>query len=458
MLPNLWLRVGSSVAGYFLQVTAAYVVCLLLVRLNKVPQRRFWIWRALVIGAGTYWTYSLVTVFRPVTASAAHSGRTLGAMAPVSVSLPPSWSGAIATAGVAVAAVYGVFALALLVRVAWRHARLALLMRHTVEPPGCIAAVFTDMCRRFGAPDCELAVLPGIGSPATAGVWRPRILLPLECDRDHAALEDVLWHELAHVVRRDYVWATISDVICCLVFFHPAVFRARAAMRVERELACDLAVVRDRPGHRADYAECLTRFARARMLSDSAALGIDFAAAASILSLRVNTILAEPPAPQRGRTALHAIAGAALLAAFAWVSPGLTVLVRFAEVTLAPTAASLSQRVAARPAATSKPVHHPTTMTRTPAVVAEDGYPAAHRWSARIPVGDVSGNMRADEPDVMAAQPSTTAGLGEPTVVTPQVKAPSLGQVLTTIGVIAVGADRDDRRSGRFAPIGANHP
>ena len=135
-------------------------------------------------------------------------------------------------------------------------------------------------------------VLPGLKSPATAGWWNPRILLPEVCEQigPTPQVADVLCHELVHVARRDYLWAGLSDLICCLLFFHPAVWKARKAMVLQGELACDLAVLETRSGDRADYADSLTYFVRLRMLQDGFSLGVDFAASAS-LGLRIRTIL-----------------------------------------------------------------------------------------------------------------------------------------------------------------------
>jgi beta-lactamase regulating signal transducer with metallopeptidase domain len=106
----------------------------------------------------------------------------------------------------------------------------------------------------------------------------------------------ILRHELAHVIRRDYLLSSLIDGACTLLFFHPALWAARKRMRVERELACDRAVVEACPDHRADYAASLTQFVRLSMGARRLSPEVQFAAPSSLLGRRVHTILLEPVA------------------------------------------------------------------------------------------------------------------------------------------------------------------
>jgi TonB family protein len=74
----------------------------------------------------------------------------------------------------------------------------------------------------------------------TWGVKRPRIILPAAArtwtdDR----IRVVLAHEIAHVVRRDWLLQTAAEVVRCVYWFNPILWIACAQMRQESEQACD---------------------------------------------------------------------------------------------------------------------------------------------------------------------------------------------------------------------------
>ena len=96
-----------------------------------------------------------------------------------------------------------------------------------------------------------------IAVPVTAGWLRPVILLPTDCDGWPAPRRRmVLIHELSHVARGDVLWQIAAKLACVIYWLHPLVWLAARRMRVEREAACDDAVLRDveRP---SEYASLL---------------------------------------------------------------------------------------------------------------------------------------------------------------------------------------------------------
>ena len=65
-------------------------------------------------------------------------------------------------------------------------------------------------------------------------------------------LERIFRHELQHIRRRDFVFDGIASFCRALLFFYPAVWYAMLRLKLESELACDLAVVSDSPERRAN--------------------------------------------------------------------------------------------------------------------------------------------------------------------------------------------------------------
>jgi beta-lactamase regulating signal transducer with metallopeptidase domain/HEAT repeat protein len=123
--------------------------------------------------------------------------------------------------------------------------------------------------RAWTAPLCEIAdrldldQVPRLLSsslvemPFACGVFEPTIVLPASAEQwSDSRRRAVLFHELAHVKRRDLVGHTLGRVACALYWFHPLVWTAARQLRAESERACDDLVLSC--GARAsDYADHL---------------------------------------------------------------------------------------------------------------------------------------------------------------------------------------------------------
>ncbi len=76
--------------------------------------------------------------------------------------------------------------------------------------------------------------------PATAGLFRPVILVPTEAvGWDSDRLQMVIGHESAHIRRGDWLWQGVARVACAVHWFNPLVWLAASQMRAESEFASD---------------------------------------------------------------------------------------------------------------------------------------------------------------------------------------------------------------------------
>ena len=82
--------------------------------------------------------------------------------------------------------------------------------------------------------------------PGVVGIRSPILLLPnnIETHLTSAQMRGVLDHELCHVRRRDNLTSALHMVVEALFWFYPLVWWLGARLIVERERACDEAVVR----------------------------------------------------------------------------------------------------------------------------------------------------------------------------------------------------------------------
>jgi beta-lactamase regulating signal transducer with metallopeptidase domain len=180
----------------------------------------------------------------------------------------------------------------------WRLRRLrrscavvdaALLDPELREALGLFSATHSLIHRARSAMVC---VSDRVGVPTAVGFVNPVIVIPgwLLQELSPSELKQVLLHEVAHLRRRDD-WTNLAQkIVKALLFFHPAVWWIEKQVSLEREMACDDAVLAETANPRA-YAECLTHLAEKSFVRRSLALAQAALGRVRQTSLRVAQIL-----------------------------------------------------------------------------------------------------------------------------------------------------------------------
>ncbi|MCC6462701.1 MAG: M56 family metallopeptidase [Saprospiraceae bacterium] len=104
----------------------------------------------------------------------------------------------------------------------------------------------------------ELLESAMVRSPLTIGYLKPVILFPIGLINhlSETEVEAILAHELAHILRRDYLFNILQSLIEALFYYHPAIWWLSAQVRNERESASDdmaIALL----GNKINYAKAL---------------------------------------------------------------------------------------------------------------------------------------------------------------------------------------------------------
>jgi len=101
-----------------------------------------------------------------------------------------------------------------------------------------------------------------VNSPITFGWWTPVILLPFSiCNQlTLQEVETILMHELAHILRNDYILNIILTLVQIILFFNPIIYLFKRETNLQREIACDQFVV-NRNVHKLDYMNALYKLA-----------------------------------------------------------------------------------------------------------------------------------------------------------------------------------------------------
>jgi beta-lactamase regulating signal transducer with metallopeptidase domain len=151
--------------------------------------------------------------------------------------------------------VIAVIALARVVAGVWqvRHIRRSC----TEIPEADLDPVLREVMRESSRP-VRLLTSEETRIPAALGFRNPAIVLPAWTLRElsPAELKPILIHELAHLRRHDDWTNLLQKAIRAILIFHPAVWWIDARLSMEREMACDDAVLAATGNPRA-YAGCL---------------------------------------------------------------------------------------------------------------------------------------------------------------------------------------------------------
>jgi bla regulator protein blaR1 len=119
------------------------------------------------------------------------------------------------------------------------------------------------------------------GSPMVCGMFKPVLLLPekLAADIDSDALRQIVFHELAHLKRRDLLTVWILHAMRTVYWFHPAVHWVGYRAGLDRELACDHLALMHSGVSVAAYAHTLIdaagRATQPMVLNAAVAAGLD---------------------------------------------------------------------------------------------------------------------------------------------------------------------------------------
>jgi len=97
--------------------------------------------------------------------------------------------------------------------------------------------------------------------PAVVGIVNPRIVLPRDFEQRYTPAERdlVIAHERAHIEAFDAQINAVAALAQCLNWFNPLFHVARAALRVDQELACDARVMARHADAKRVYAEAMLK-------------------------------------------------------------------------------------------------------------------------------------------------------------------------------------------------------
>jgi beta-lactamase regulating signal transducer with metallopeptidase domain len=244
----------------------------------------------------------------------------------------------------------------------------------------------------------DLLVSRTLDVPTAIGFRKAAIILPAWLLESTPAeeLKYIVLHELAHLARRDD-WTNLAQkVLKAIFFFLPSVWWIERKLSLDREMACDDAVIA-RSGTPRAYAECLAHVAERSFLRRHLAMAQAAVGRVRQLTARVARIL-DPNRPRATQVWKPAIPVVIVLAGLSALPASLTPqLVHFADSQpKALSAQSGSVAEALRPVPAGQPI-----VAAQPAVSASSkisGVTAVRAYLRTTHDGTVAGTAKSMRP------------------------------------------------------------
>ncbi len=133
-----------------------------------------------------------------------------------------------------------------------------------------------------------------VRSPMVVGHLKPMILFPIGAINrlNPNEVEAILAHEIAHILRKDYLFNIIQSIIEALFYFHPAVWWLSSVVRSERENCCDDVAIKI-CGNSMTYAKSLVSVQEMALYPSQLAMGFAGTKKNELL-IRIQRVLNQP--------------------------------------------------------------------------------------------------------------------------------------------------------------------
>ena len=123
---------------------------------------------------------------------------------------------------------------------------------------------YSDIAVEVGAWHVPRVVVSDqVDTPALVGLWRQAVVLPAKHSLGEGGdeMQQVLAHELAHVMRRDPLWSVLPLITLASMPWNPVLYWAVRLYRLYTEQAADDAALEVLDGAKSDYAGLLAKTA-----------------------------------------------------------------------------------------------------------------------------------------------------------------------------------------------------
>lgn len=148
------------------------------------------------------------------------------------------------------------------VQIAWAYRRILNIITtaQLQERTGRLRSLRPSVREGSSGGALKVLISEEVGMPATAGIRQPIVLLPKVLARtaQNCDLDAVFAHEHAHIVRRDFMWNLLFEILAIPTAYNPSMRRVLGRISETREVICDR-LAAEHTGGNARYAQSLVR-------------------------------------------------------------------------------------------------------------------------------------------------------------------------------------------------------
>src|ERR1700730_11035608 len=147
--------------------------------------------------------------------------------------------------------------------VAWGRAQKLSMTADLSSLPNSLTGVAERCASAWAIKDVRVFCSAEVSGPITLGFQRPVLILPEKCLGSVSEMDfaSAIYHELAHIRRRDYLLNLIYQLFYLPICFHPAAALIKTKIDQTRELACD-EMAAEKSSSRTAYAQSLLNIAQ----------------------------------------------------------------------------------------------------------------------------------------------------------------------------------------------------
>lgn len=135
-----------------------------------------------------------------------------------------------------------------------------------------IEKIVSRINREYGKEErFKVLLVPKVRTPAILGLWHPKILMPANAYTEEE-LYYILKHEMLHYYQHDMLVKILSDILCTIYWWNPAVYLLRKLIARALEIRVDSLLASGLSEEdKTCYMECIVKSMKAGMRKDSGA-------------------------------------------------------------------------------------------------------------------------------------------------------------------------------------------